>query len=104
MGSFFDAFSTGWNKGRERAHNKAYRRQDKKQIPVKLVEPSSGRIVELEVTENDERFSKIYMSQLTAYAECLEQDGAKWKVIGNTIRIELTDGDMAEIVRQKWRK
>ena len=90
MGNLFDAFST--------------RRRDKSRIPVKLVEPSSGRIVELQVTENNERFAKMYMSQLTAYAECLEQNGAKWKVTGNTIRIEFTDGDMAENVRQQWRK
>ena len=104
MGSLFDAISTGWNQSRERARNEAYRRQDKNRIPVKLVEPSSGRIVELQVTENNERFAKVYMSQLTAYAECLEQNGAKWKVKGNTIRIEFTDDDMAENVRQQWRK
>lgn len=104
MGSLFDAFSTGWKQGRERARNESYRMRDKNKIPVKLVEPSSGRIVELQVTENDERFAKMYMSQLTAYAECLEQNGVKWKVTGNTIRIEFTDGDMAETVRQQWRK
>ena len=99
MGSFFDAFSTGLKQGRDRARN-----GDRIKIPVKLVEPSSGRIVELEVTENKERFAKMYMSQLTAYAECFEQNGAKWRVTGNTIRIEFADGDMAETVRQKWRK
>ena len=104
MGSLFDAFSTGWKQGRERARNEAYRSRDKNTIPVKLVEPSSGRIVEIQVTENDERYAKMYMSQLTAYAECLEQNGAKWKVTGNTLRIEFTDGDMAENVRQMWRR
>ena len=60
--------------------------------------------MELQVTENDERFAKMYMSQLTTYAGCLEQNGAKWKVTGNIIRIEFTDGHMAENVRQQWRK
>ena len=81
-----------------------FRRQSESKTPVKLIEPSSGRIVEFQVTENDERFAKIYMSQLTAYAECLKQNVAKWEVKGNTIRIEFTDGDMAENVRQQWKK
>ena len=78
--------------------------QDKNKIPVKLVEPSSGRIVELQVTESNERFAKMYMSLLTAYAECLEQNGVKWKVTGNTLCMVFSNSDMAQTVRQQWRK
>ena len=79
--------------------------QDKNEIPVKLVEPSSGRIVELQMTETDERFAKYYMDVLITYAKCLETFGAKWQVIENTtIRIEFTEGVMAEVARKGWRK
>lgn len=97
-----DSLFNDWNQDRERVRNEAYRRRNTT-IPVKLVKPSSGRIVELQVTENNEGYAKMYMSQLTAYAECLEKNGAKWKVTGNTICIEFTDGDIAETIRQQWK-
>lgn len=71
---------------------------------VKLVEPSIGRIVKLEVTEQNDCVAKMYMDQLTTYAEALEQYGAQWTVKGKTIEIVFTDGNMAENVRQTWRK
>ena len=103
MGLFFDTFLTGWNQGRKRARRESYRMSDKSKIPVKLVKPSTGRVVELLVTESNEQFAKLYMSQLTAYAEELERNGAQYEVIGNKVRIEFTSGGMAEIVRQQWR-
>lgn len=104
MGDFFDAFSTGWKQGRERTQNEAYRRRDKNNFPVKLIEPSTGRIVELEVTEKNDRVAQMYMDQLTTYAKGLEQYGAQWTVTGKTIRIVFADGNMAEHTRQTWRK
>lgn len=71
---------------------------------VKLVEPSIGRIVKLEVTEPNDCVAKMYMDQLTTYAEGLEQFEAQWTVKGKTIEIVFTDGNMAENVRQTWRK
>ena len=104
MGDFFKAFSTGWNEGTERARNESYRRQDKTKIPVKLVEPSTGRIVKLEVTEQNDRVAQMYMDQLTTYAEGLKQFGADCTVEGKTIQIVFADGNMAEKARQGWRK
>ncbi len=98
--NLFEAISEGWNQG-EGAQNEAYRRR---KIPVELVEPSSGRIVEFHVTETDERFVKMYMSQLTVYAECLEQNGVKWKTTENTILMDCTDNKVAENIRKQWRK
>ena len=43
----FDSFSKGFNQGRERARDEAYRRSQPNNLPVKLVEPSVGRIVVL---------------------------------------------------------
>lgn len=104
MGVFFKAFLTGFNAGRDRARSESYRRQDKPKIPVKLIEPSAGRIVRLEVTEQNDRIAQMYMDQLTTYAEGLKQFGADWTVEGKTIQIIFADGDMAENARQTWKK
>lgn len=104
MGDFSDAFSTGWKQGRERARNEAYRRRNKSNFPVKLIEPSAGRIVELEVTEQNDSVAQMYMDQLKTYAKGLEQYGVQWTVTGKTIRIVFADGNIAEDARQTWRK
>jgi len=104
MGNFFDAFSTGLDQGRERARNESYQRRDKNNAPVKLIEPSAGRIVELQVTEQNDRFAKMYMDLLNKYAESLEQYGVQWSVTGKKIRIVFLDGKMAENARQTWGK
>lgn len=104
MGKFFKAFLTGFNEGRDRAKNESYRSQDKNNFPVKLIEPSTGRIVKLEVTEQNDIVAKMYMEQLTTYAQGMEQYGAQWTVTGKTIQIMFEDGNMAENARQTWRK
>ncbi len=71
----FDSFSKGFNEGRERA------RRDTTNFPVKLVEPSTGRIVEIEVTEQNENVAQMYLSQLETYAEGL---GVQWNIKSKT--------------------
>lgn len=100
----FDSFSKGFNQGRERARNEAYRRRKPNNLPVKLVEPSVGRIVELQVTEPNDCVAKLYMDQLTTYAEGLEQFGVQWEVTDKTIRLTFTNGDMAENARKNWKR
>lgn len=102
---FFDSFFNGdFNEGRERAYNESYLKNNKTTIPVKLIEPSTGRVLELEVTEKNDRFAKMYIDMLTTYAEGLEQYGVKWTVTGNKINIVFADAYMAESSRQAWRK
>ncbi len=100
----FDSFLKGFNQGRERAHDEACLRRKPNNIPVKVIEPSVGKIVELQVTEQNDFVSKLYMDHLTTYAKCLEQFGVQWKVTGKTIRLTFTNGDMAENARQTWRR
>ena len=97
----FDSFFKGFNEGRERARREAYRRRD---FPVKLVEPSTGRIVELQVIEPDDAVAKMYMRQLEAYAKALEQYGVQRNINGKRIRLTFTDGNMAENARKTWKK
>ena len=104
MGDFSKAFLTDFNAGRDRARSESYQRPDKPKIPVKFIEPSEGRIVRLEVTEQNDCIAQMYMDQLTTYAEGLKQFGADWTVEGKTIQIIFDDGDMAENARQTWRK
>ena len=95
-------FQKGFNEGRERARNKAYRRRNT--TPVKLVEPSTGRIVELEVTEQNENVVSMYLNQLKTYAKGLEQFGVQWDIKGKTIQLTFADGNMAENARETWRR
>lgn len=73
-------------------------------FPVKLVEPSKGRVVELQITEKNDFTVKLYMDQLTNYAKSMEQFGVQWKIIGKTVRLTFSDSNMAEDARQTWRK
>lgn len=104
MGDFFDAFSKARKQGGEYALNEEHQRRDKNRFPVKLIEPSAGKIVKLQVTEQNDRVAQMCMDQLIAYAECLEQYGVQWTVTGKTIEIVFADGNMAEIARQTWTK
>ncbi len=71
---------------------------------VKLVEPSLGRIVELQITEQRDFLARLYMEQLTDYAKSCERNGAQWKVTGKTVRITFPNDHVAEAARQAWRK
>ncbi len=104
MGDFFKALSTGWNEGRERARNESYRSLDKKNFPVKLIEPSIGKTVKLELVEENERAAQMYMNLLTTCAKSLEQYGVQWMIEGKTIQFVFVDENMAENARQTWRK
>lgn len=78
-------------------------KKEKFEIPVKLVEPSFGRVVELEVTEKDENKAKAYMNQLKKYAKFMQKFGAHYSIIAKKIQITFLSVDMAENTRQKWK-
>lgn len=99
----FNFFSKGFNEGRERARKEAYRRRD---IPVKLVEPSTGRIVELKVIEPNNVVAEMYMILLEKHAKDLEKFSVKYDINYNdkTIRFTYPDGDLAESARKPWKE
>ena len=103
MGNF-DSFSKGFNQGENHASGKAYRRRQPNNWPVEVVGPSVGRIVELQVTEQNDYYAKFYMNYLKTYAECLEYFGVQWEVTDKTIRLTFADGDMAESTRKAWKR
>ena len=71
---------------------------------IKLIEPSIGRIVELEVIDEKNMDDEIYLAILKWYLDGLvNYMGAKYTITGNKIRIEFSDGDIAEIVRDAWK-
>lgn len=85
---------------------KSFERSSKKKSNphIKLVEPSLGRIVELQVTDTKKLAANLYLGLLTAYAQGLEQYGVQWTVTNNVIRLTFPDRDMAETVREDWKK
>lgn len=102
MGDFLRDFQNVLTKFENVQGTNLYRRQDKPEIPVKLIKPSVGRIVKIEVIEPNDYFAQFYMEQLKIYAENLKQIGADWKIEGKTIQIIFDDDDMAKIIRQIW--
>lgn len=106
MGIFSEAFMTGWKRGRNRAKNESYRRQEEKnRIPVKLVEPTTGKVVRLEVVEKNKELKKLYLEQLRNFAEGLVRQGveAKWSITDSTLEMVFADGHIAESVRDTWK-
>lgn len=93
----------GLRKGKEEARNNSYRKRVL-DFPVKLVEPSSGLVVELEVTETNKYLADAYMRMIVAYAKSLEESGVKWEKHENAVRFEFEDSDMAEAARDNWRR
>ena len=80
MGDFLRDFQNVLTKFENVQGTNLYRRQDKPETPVKLIKPSVGRIMKLEVIEPNDYFAQFYMEQLKIYAENLKQIGADWKI------------------------
>ncbi len=100
----FDSFSNGFNQGGKHSCDEAYQRRQPNNLPVKLVEPSVGKIIKLQVTEQNDYVAKLCMDMLTTYAECLEQFGVQREVTDKTIRLTFTDSEMAENARKTWKR
>ena len=64
-----------------------------------LVNPNKEKILELEVTESNERFAIIYMQQLIAYAKTI---GKTTKIKGNMVEIEFESEEIAAEIRKQW--
>lgn len=101
---FFKNIKESFNAGRNLAKENSYRRKKEQENPVKLVEPSTGNIIKLQLFGSEET-KKICISFLKDYAKSLQ-------VIEETVRYE-SDGDffvvimpedMAEAQRTMWRR
>ena len=68
-------------------------------VPVNLVEPSSGRTVKLEVSVENEKLASEIISHITQVVVAF---GANCKVSGNIISIEFPNESIAEGFREGW--
>ena len=73
-------------------------------MPIILVEPNYGRLVTLEIVEQNEFVADLYKSLIDTYMEGLEQFGTKWHYEGRKFFVEHPDGEMAEMMREAFRK
>lgn len=103
MKGIFQSLSKRLRKVKEEARNYLYRKIGL-DFPVKLVEPSSGLVVEVEVTETDKYLVDTYMRMIVAYAKSIEPLGVKWEKHENVVRFEFEDADMAEAARDNWKR
>lgn len=72
---------------------------------AELIEPSTGRTIELKVVEEKEFVAGLYMEQLMDYADALKEFGARWtQSADRTIKIVFPNEEAAENTRQFWRK
>ena len=81
------------------------KRKTKYTPAAKIIEPSSGRIVELvlDLTES-EKINNIYVEMLEKYLENVENVTNWERVTKNTIRVEFKDTKTADIFRKNWKK
>ena len=76
--------------------------EENTKIPVRLVNPNNPnkeKILELEVTESNERFAIIYMQKLIAYAKTIWEIS---KIKGNRDAIEFENEEIAAEIRKQW--
>lgn len=71
-----------------------------KKSPAKLIQPSIGRIVELEVTIGDDSMNQRYMTLLEAYAEGIREYLVDYKITDRRIKFTFKDGEVAQKVRE----
>lgn len=72
--------------------------------PIILVEPNYGRLVTLEIVEQNEFVANLYKELINTYMEGLEQFGTKWHYEGRKFYTEHADAEMAEMMREAFRK
>ena len=73
-------------------------------VPVKLLEPSEGEIVELKLTEQNEITATLYMAQLEQYAKYLEKLGVQTEIRSKSIIFTCPTDEIAEEIREVWRE
>ena len=76
--------------------------EENTKIPVRLVNPNKEKILELEVTESNERFAIIYMQKLIAYAKTIGEICKTTKIKGNRVAIEFESEEIAAEIRKQW--
>ena len=74
-------------------------------IPIEVVEPMMGRVLELKVIEPDKELSKKYLDKLIAHAEKLKlKYDVEWELKKNmVIRFTFPSIDMAEDAYRFWK-
>ena len=98
MEDFDDEFLTESEKEKSR---QTYKREF---YPYRLVEPSNGRIVELEVIEKDECTAELCMEILITYADSIVRySGGRCSVANKRVRMEFPDEDSAKKERNSWK-
>ena len=79
--------------------------EENTKIPVRLVNPNNPnkeKILELEVTESNERFAIIYMQKLIAYAKTIGEICKTTKIKRNRVAIEFESEEIAAEIRKQW--
>ena len=73
-------------------------------VMAQLVEPSKGRIVDIQITDGDDSAFEACMCYLEAYAQRMEVFGASYEVTNKGVRLTFQDNWMAESIRNQWRR
>lgn len=72
-------------------------------VPIKLVKPSMGKIMKLQVVAEDIQVVEMYMSQLEIYAKGLQKlyPTTTYEISGDSVILELPE-EVAELQRSLW--
>ena len=69
--------------------------------PIKLIEPSIGKSIKLQITVVDEMLAKAYKEHLILYAKRM---GATYKVMDRTVKIKFSKLSVADNIRYHLKK
>lgn len=75
-------------------------------FPVKLLEPSEGKIVTLQVTDKKAHLAEMHMSSLKLYANVLKDSGCvtEYTIDERKITLFLVSEEEADVVRAIWKQ
>lgn len=68
---------------------------------IKLLEPSMGKSIKLQITVVDEMLANAYKEQLILYANRM---GATYKVMDRTVKIKFSNLSVANNIRYRLKK
>ena len=77
-------------------------KEENTKIPVRLLKPNKEKMLEIEVTESNDRLARIYMKKLIAYAKTIGEICKTTKIKGNSVAIEFESEEIAAEIRKQW--
>lgn len=71
-------------------------------VPIEVIDPTTGNVICLKVTEKNPEVRKMYISQLELYAECLDETVVT-EVNEGIVSFAFQKEEVAHLLFGKWK-